>query len=69
MQLARALDSIDARPTSYGLPPLVRWRSRVSPLADAWHGSLHVKRFRVDYWGEPPLVEKLHNVVERVLFP
>jgi hypothetical protein len=44
------------------------WTFRVTRLHDAWHGSLHTERYRLDFWGPPPLVDRVFGIVQRELF-
>jgi hypothetical protein len=60
---------LDEQSTEHGLPSGGTWSSRVTRLRDAWHRSLHAERYRLDFRGPPPLVERVFGLVQRKLSP
>jgi hypothetical protein len=68
-RILEVLDDLEVRPTDYGLPADKRWRSAVKRLPDAWIGSQHVEKYRLDFWGQKSMVERVSQAIERALFP
>ncbi|MCC7371671.1 MAG: hypothetical protein IT306_24850 [Chloroflexi bacterium] len=56
-------------PDQYELPPEGGWKFRILPLPDAWVGSQHTFRFRVDLWGPVCLAQRVAYLMEQRLFP